>query len=327
MSTRDTRAPRRARSIAEFAERMAHFVSPAGLAHARAFRPRAEDVVVATYPKAGTTWMQQIVHGLRSRGDMNFAEISAVVPWIELAHDMGIDLAAPQKAAPRAFKTHWNGEQMPREGRYIVVIRDPRDTMVSFYRFMEGWFLEPGAVSADDFAAYLIARDHPGGSYWLHLKSWLARRHDDNVLMLAFEDLLADLAGQVRRVARFIGITDEAAIAVATRQARFDFMKAHERQFDDHLTAAARNAACGLPPDAGSSKVKAGRTGGHAGVLSAAMLDRLNAIWKSEIAEPLGFADYAALRRALAANGGEARAPRAGALDSDQCERDRPVPD
>ncbi|RMD86544.1 MAG: sulfotransferase domain-containing protein [Alphaproteobacteria bacterium] len=306
MSPQDPMAPRRARSIAEFAERMAHFVSSEGLAYALAFRPRGDDVIIATYPKAGTTWMQQIVHGLRTGGDMDFAEISAVVPWIELAHDMGIDLEAPQKAAPRAFKTHWNGEQMPREGRYIVVIRDPRDTMVSFYRFMEGWFLEPGAVSADDFAAYLIDRDHPAGSYWQHLKTWWARRQDDNVLMLAFEDLLADLAGQVRRVARFVGIEDEATIAIATRQARFDFMKAHERQFDDHLTAEARNAACGLPAAALSSKVRTGRSGGHAGTLGPAIRARLDAIWQSEIASPLGFADYAALRRVLAAEAEEA---------------------
>ena len=301
MSAGSPKVPRRARSIAEFEERMAHFVSSDGLAYARAFRPRADDVIVATYPKAGTTWMQQIVHGLRSGGDMDFEEISAVVPWIELAHDMGIDLEAPQKAAPRAFKTHWNGTQMPAEGRYIVVIRDPRDTMVSFHRFMEGWFLEPGAVSADDFAAYLIARDHPGGSYWSHLRSWWARRRDGNVLMLAYEDLIADLPREVRRVAAFIGCSDADAIAVATRQARFDFMKAHERHFDDHLTAEARNTACGLPPDARSSKVKAGRTGGHAGALGTVMLDRLDAIWKREIAEPLGFSDYAALRGALAA--------------------------
>ncbi len=307
---------------------MAHFVSPAGLAYARAFRPRADDVVIATYPKAGTTWMQQIVHGLRTGGDMDFEEISAVVPWIELAHDMGIDLEAPQKAAPRAFKTHWNGTRMPRDGRYVVVIRDPRDTMVSFHRFMEGWFLEPGAVSADDFAAYLIARDHPGGSYWQHLKSWWERRRDGNVLMLAYEDLLADLPRVVHRVARFIGCDADAdAIAVATRQARFDFMKAHERRFDDHLTAEARNRACGLPPDARSSKVRTGGSGGHAGILSAAMLDRLDALWRREIADPLGIADYAALRRALAGQGRDARLSPVSAVDSDQCEKDRPVPD
>ena len=52
-------------------------------------RPAAGDVLIVTSPKCGTTWVQQIVHQLRSRGSMDFEEISMVVPWIEMAHDLG----------------------------------------------------------------------------------------------------------------------------------------------------------------------------------------------------------------------------------------------
>jgi len=37
-----------------------------------------------TPPKCGTTWMQQIVHGLRTRGSMDFNEITRVVPFLYL---------------------------------------------------------------------------------------------------------------------------------------------------------------------------------------------------------------------------------------------------
>lgn len=41
---------------------------------------------------------------------MSFGEISEAVPWLELAHDQGQDLAAPQyghtEGKPRVFKTH-----------------------------------------------------------------------------------------------------------------------------------------------------------------------------------------------------------------------------
>ena len=50
--------------------------------------------------------MQQICHQLRTGGDMEFEEISQVVPWIELEHDQGQDLEAEQVAPPRCFKTH-----------------------------------------------------------------------------------------------------------------------------------------------------------------------------------------------------------------------------
>jgi hypothetical protein len=58
-----------------------------------AFRPEPTDIMITTTPKAGTTWMQQITHQLRTNGDKDFDEISAVVPWLELAHDQVIHLA------------------------------------------------------------------------------------------------------------------------------------------------------------------------------------------------------------------------------------------
>jgi len=59
-------------------------------------------VIIATYPKTGATWLQQIVHGLRSGGAIDFEEIGDVVPWIGMAHDLNDD----QGGAPRAFKSH-----------------------------------------------------------------------------------------------------------------------------------------------------------------------------------------------------------------------------
>ena len=45
----------------------------------------------------------------------SFGEISAVVPWLELAHDLGQDLEAPQPGAPpRLFKTHAWHEHCPK---------------------------------------------------------------------------------------------------------------------------------------------------------------------------------------------------------------------
>ena len=50
------------------------------------------DCVVAPFGKSGTTWLQQIAHSLRTRGDMDFDDISRVVPWIEMSTDLGLDL-------------------------------------------------------------------------------------------------------------------------------------------------------------------------------------------------------------------------------------------
>ncbi|MEM6483319.1 MAG: sulfotransferase domain-containing protein, partial [Pseudomonadota bacterium] len=223
------------------------FVSDEGWARGLAFQPRETDVIVTPFAKCGTTWMQQIVHGLRSNGDMSFDEISGVVPWIELAHDMDIDLDAPQLGQIRAYKSHLSWENVPKGGRYIVVLRDPLDAMVSMYRFFEDWFFEAGHVSLEAFAEYYLERSE-GRDYWTHTASWWAVRARDDVLVLAYEHMKRDLPTAVGQVASFIGVRDPAIIKKATHQAGFAFMKAHGGQFDDHLTRAARDPACGLPP-------------------------------------------------------------------------------
>ena len=60
--------------------------------------------------------MRQIVYGLLTRGNMDFDEITPVVPWIELAHDMGIDIYAKLTTRARAFKSHLDWEQTPKGG-------------------------------------------------------------------------------------------------------------------------------------------------------------------------------------------------------------------
>lgn len=145
---------------------------------------------------------------------MTFEEISEVVPWLELGADQGQDLDAPQygheRGLPRIFKTHAWEEHCPKFPKVIVVLRNPEDVLLSFYRFFEGWFFEPGTISLEAFAKeFWLARGVPtskmqNASYFVHLTSWYKRRDDPNVLILFFEDLKDDLRPQVQRVAKFL---------------------------------------------------------------------------------------------------------------------------
>ncbi len=297
--------PSRASNITEFADRLSRFVSEAGLEHAEAFRPRSSDVIIATYPKAGTTWMQQITHGLRSGGDMSFEEITEVTPWIELAYDLGWDLDADQAYEPRIFKSHWNAMQVPPGCRYIAVLRDPIDTMLSFYDFMNGWILERDQIPLDEFVAFITIRDHHAGDYWSHLSSWWKRRAEPCVFLTTFEEMKQDLRRVVSRIASFMGTSSDPSILdVAARQSEFAFMKAHEPQFDDHLIAAARNLAAGVPAEARSTKVHKGEvrrgTRAHAR-LSPSTLQLLDARWAEIAAPATGCSSYAELLGALRA--------------------------
>jgi hypothetical protein len=289
---------RRARSVTELHARMQTMFIEAE-APTAPFRPRPTDVIIAPFGKCGTTWLQQIFHTLRTRGDMDFDDVSRVVPWIETSPRLGIDLNGAQKAEPRGFKSHLPWDQVPKGARYIVSLRDPRDAMVSSYRFMEGWFLEPGAVAIDDFAREHYLRG-PTRRYWHHLTSWWEHRDDDNVLVLAYERMSADPEGTIRRVAAFCDIPlDDELLAISLENSTLTFMLAHKDRFDDLLMRQLSERVAGLPPGSDSAKVREGRVGSHRAVLSDEVLAEMDAIWRDEVTSRYGFASYADMVDAL----------------------------
>ena len=120
--------------------------------------------------------------------------------------DLGIDPDAPQAAEPRAFKSHLSWHDVPKGGRYISMVRDPGDVLVSMYHFHEGWRFEAGDHHPGETTPGTSSWRRSGiRGYWKHVASWWPQRGREDVLMLSFEAALADVPGTVRRIARFIG--------------------------------------------------------------------------------------------------------------------------
>lgn len=288
-----------ATDVAGVRDRLSRMFTEEGRKHGNAYEAGPSDVIIATYPKCGTTLMQQIVHGLRTGGDMNFAEITEVVPWLEASFDIGVDLKAQQKAWPRAFKSHQAWEEVPKGARYIYILRDPRDAAVSFYHFFEGWYFEPGSIDISTFVNEFLLAGTKSGKYWSHLNSWWHKRNDADTLMLCFEDITTDLSATVSRVANFIGlVADAETVEIATHQAGIEFMRKHVSKFDDQPIRSARNIICGLPLGAGSSKVRTGNSLGRS-ELTPELRALYDDIWTAEVTPMTGHADYGSLRAEL----------------------------
>jgi hypothetical protein len=258
------------------------------------FRPRSSDVVISPFGKCGTTWLQQVFHCLRTGGDMDFDDISRVVPWIETAGLLGIDINGPQRAEPRGYKSHLSYAALPKGARYVVSFRDPKDAVVSMHKFMEGWFLEPGAVSADEFTEWWVERDL-GNNYWAHFISWWEQLDNPDVLLLSYEHMNDDPARAIRRLAQFAGMPLENGLLELTlERSSIDFMLRHKDRFDDFMMREASERLCGLPPGSDSAKVRRGGAGGHLGVLSEDSIALLDAKWTKVITPATGLADYGA---------------------------------
>ena len=236
---------------------------PEVLAH---FRPRPTDVLITTAPKAGTTWMQQILYQLRSGGDDSFGSIGEVVPWLELprAGQNWRDALERYDALPdpRIFKTHCTFEQTPGWGtvRIVMTSRDPRDACISFYHHIRDMTdtarahhgLElPGSFDAylDEWLGY--------GAWYRNVASWWPHRDDPRLLWLRYQDLKDDLAGNMRRILAFLGwtVTPE-QFARAVELSAFEWMKANTLRFT-------RSESGGEPVFKPGGFIRGGRVGDH----------------------------------------------------------------
>ena len=256
------------------------------------FKPRPSDVIITPWSKGGTTWLQQIAHGLRAGGDMDFEDISEVSPWIEVADALGIDLNLDQGWEPRIFKSHYNHIAVPKGCRYIVSLREPYSTMISYYRFYEGWMFEPGAVTIDEYLAPFIRRDG-AKDYWTHIESWWGRRDSPDTLLLSYELMQRDLEGTVRAVAEFLEIdTDEALIELVMHQSTREFMLTHVDRFNDKLHRERSEAVGALPPGAGSTKVTDGAYDPSRYEMSADTRAGMERNWADTMGATFGLATY-----------------------------------
>ncbi len=266
-----------------------------------AFKPQASDIIITPYAKSGTTWLQQIAHGLRTRGSMDFKEINEVTPWIEVAYDVGWDLEGPQVAEPRIFKSHLSWHDVPKGGRYICSFRRANEAIVSFYRFFEGWMFEPGTISMETLIAWRWPRDEMDKlGYWYHLSSWWEQRQNKNVLLLCFEDMKEDLPGTVQKIARFLDIPlDDELRDIVVRQSSHAFMMDHMHQFDESHMRQIGGKRAGLPPPIDTNKVTSGTPDRARYQLSPAIKKMLDEIWQEQITPRFGLTSYEELRQSL----------------------------
>lgn len=248
----------------------------AAFARGRAlWQPRPSDVFVATYPRSGTTWMQYLLH-LLVRPAVEFQHINEVCPWLE--RSLAIGSVTPEALAglpsPRIFKTHLLRQWLPREGRFVVLVRDPADVAVSYYELYRALLGFRGSL--DEFLRRFEAGRVQYGSWWAHVRSW-ERQAGPDVLWVRYEALRADPAGELRRVAEFAGLPSDAErIAAAVAGASLPRMKALEERFD-HATSLLHER--GVRP-----RSFIGRGRGGDGVLTAGQRARIEAAGRRSFA-------------------------------------------
>ncbi len=195
---------------------------------------RAGDVVVATSYKSGTTWTQNIVLHLIFQ-DLKPRSIEDFSPWVDMRLTPIDDLVAQLAAQDhrRCMKSHLprDGLNLRKNTKYIVVGRDPRDVFMSFWNHYSSHTPElfaavndtPGRVGPplmpcpDDIRALWDMWINKGWFEWetegyphwsnlRHMQTWWNDRDRPNVLFVHYNDRLADLEGEIVRIAGYLDI-------------------------------------------------------------------------------------------------------------------------
>ena len=221
-------------------------ISKQGLQAAQQFAARPTDTFLSTYPKTGTTWLQQICHQLRTGGHTDFTEISeeGITPWLEVAPSLGINIAAEHTANPRCFKTHQPLSQLSHlDGRFLCVVRDPEATLLSSFRFAVT-HQDTDCVDVNQYARQLgwieggSGDEGPtfGARIWDFYAEFWKCRNEPNVHIVSYEMMRKDLRSLLPGIAEFLGLEDlkEQHYDTVTELSSFEWMKKNEHLFDDN---------------------------------------------------------------------------------------------
>ncbi|MFZ5791233.1 MAG: sulfotransferase domain-containing protein [Pseudomonadota bacterium] len=213
------------------------------------FRFRDDDIVIATYAKSGTTWVQQIVSQLLFAGAEGL-EVAEMSPWLDLrVPPKEIKLPAVEAQTHRRFlKTHLPVDALvfSPKAKYVYIGRDGRDVVWSMYNHHananELWYQalndtpgrvgppieKPPASIRQYFLDWLERDGHPFWPFWENIRSWWEIRALPNVMLLHYAGLKAGMSGEIRRIAAFLGIPiDEERWPAILEHCSFDYMKAH----------------------------------------------------------------------------------------------------
>ncbi|KAF5291377.1 hypothetical protein FQA39_LY03528 [Lamprigera yunnana] len=193
------------------------------------FEIRNDDIIVASHPKSGTTWTQEMVWLIENNFDYvgaqvhlderfpflerctlyNNEEATCKLKYMQYEYRSNSVNYIRNMKVPRFIKTHLPFSLLPYEiqsgaktPKIIYVIRDPKDVCVSYFYFRK--LMNVTTASFDDFIKVFLAGKVIHGPFWKNVLSYWNKRFLPNILFICYEDMKKDLLTVIKKVAKFL---------------------------------------------------------------------------------------------------------------------------
>uniref|UniRef100_H2RNP7 Sulfotransferase n=1 Tax=Takifugu rubripes TaxID=31033 RepID=H2RNP7_TAKRU len=203
------------------------------------FQARPDDILVATYPKAGTTWVSYILDllyfGQTSPERQTSIPIYERVPFLESAFpfmDTGTELLEKLPTSPRIIKTHFPVQFVPKSFwkqncKIIYVARNAKDNMVSYFYMDRMTLTQPDPGDWNTYFQRFMQGQLLYGSWYDHVNGWWKKKQSyANIHYMFYEDMIEDTGREINKLCNFLGLSPSEQLKTQiSGKVNFDSMK------------------------------------------------------------------------------------------------------
>jgi len=186
------------------------------------------DIILTSFPKSGNTWIRFFICNIISlkewdRRTVTFEILNDTMPELGVSNLLR---RWPHDSVPRIVKTHKRSWPLIFSGnRSILLVRDPRDVMVSYYQYKRG---KEEICENLEFSEF-IRNPRVGLESWCrHYESWKSKSD----IIIFYEDLKENDIREFSRMLKKLSISiQDGIIEEATRRSRFEEVSKIEDNF------------------------------------------------------------------------------------------------
>ncbi|KAK2851587.1 hypothetical protein Q5P01_007863 [Channa striata] len=197
------------------------------------FQAKPDDILIATYPKAGNTWVSHMVDllhfGTESSKNQTSPLIYHKIPLLELNFTpiqpespnapsvfKGTEMLEKITTSPRIIKTHLPLKFLPKSiweqnCRIIYVARNIKDSVVSLFHFERMTFMHPEPGEWTSYLQRFLEGNIVFGSWYDHVNNyWEKKQTYSNIHYMFYEDMIEDTGREFDKLCSFLGLSPSA---------------------------------------------------------------------------------------------------------------------